>query len=111
MAHAHQSRHPPGIPGQLSSYVQDKDSSITSFGKHNRLIVFGDYGNGEIELREDFIGLSYATEEDRLRVANETFQRMHPQGSQLVFLGTEEGYDGKTRWHRYRIVRLAHVTH
>lgn len=98
-----QHQEPHRVPGQINICVLDKDSSITSRGKHNRLLVFYDRSAGTIEIREDDIGLPTATEEDRQRVACRSYQRMHPKGSRLAFLRSEQSPTGKSVWHYYRI--------
>lgn len=71
-------------PGQVNGYVLDVDSDITSFGKHNRLLVFGTLDHKIIEIRENVRGLPMTTETDRQRVAK-GYQRLHPRGSKLVY--------------------------
>jgi hypothetical protein len=83
----------------LNVYTPDIKSDITSKGKHNRLLVFKD-GNA-IEIREDYQGLPMSTESDRMRVANDTYQRMHGKGSYLNLVDVFD-YDGSV-WYRYSI--------
>lgn len=92
-----------GVPGQLNVYKLDVDSDITGIGKHNRLMVFKNHRSGDIEIREDDIGLAWSTEEDRQIVACETHQRMHPQGSNIVYQSSKRSDCGKQVWHFYSI--------
>jgi len=101
MATQHQEPH--GVPGQFNVCVLDKDSDVTSFGKHNRLAVFLDRSAGSIEIREDDIGLPWSTEADRQKVACRTYQRLHPKNSRITFQRREESPSGKNIWHIYRI--------
>ena len=73
-----------GIPGQLSRIVLDKESEITGYGKHNRLLVFL-CGNGQVMVREDHIGLCRSTEADRQKVLNSP-RRQHPRKTHCVFV-------------------------
>ena len=92
---------PHGVPGQLNALVLDVDSEVTSYGRHNRLVVFGPSITQPVEgernvvtVREDVRpGLPMSTEEDRRRVAS-GFQRMHPKGTRLVHQSSEP-YDGR----------------
>lgn len=92
-----------GIPGQLNAYRLDAESDITGCGKHNRLLVFKNNRSGEIEIREDDIGLPWSTEEDRQKVACETYQRMHPQGAPIVHQSSQWSDCGRHVWHFYAI--------
>ena len=101
--HTNTHNQPHGISGQINVCVLDVDSDITSFGKHNRLLVFKDCKSGQIEIREDNIGLPFSTEKDRRRVANQTYQRLHPKHTKLVFLRSEQDASTKSVWHYYKI--------
>lgn len=92
-----------GVPGQINVCVLDVDSGITSHGKHNRLLVFMDRQSGQIEIREDDIGLPWSTEKDRRRVACRTYQRMHPKNTRLNYQKSEQSPNGKNVWHFYEI--------
>lgn len=59
-------RHHDGVPGQINVYVLDVESDITTFGNHNRLLVFHNSESNQVEIREDEIGLPSSAEEDRL---------------------------------------------
>lgn len=95
---------PHGVAGQLNVYVLDKDSCVTRFGKHNRLIVTRNLAGTQIEIREDDIGLAWSDEIDRQYVACKTYQRLHPRNARLVFRETQESPDQRHRWHCYDIV-------
>jgi hypothetical protein len=92
-----------GVPGQINTFILDVDSEITSFGKHNRLLVFLDPQTGHIEIREDDIGLPSSSEEDRRKVANSSSQRMHPKSTKLSFLRSELSHSSTSIWHFYAI--------
>lgn len=98
-----QPQQPHGVPGQINVCVLDADSDITSHGKHNRLLVFMDRQSGQIEIREDDIGLPWSTEKDRRRVACSTYQRMHPKNTRLIYQKSEQSPNGKNVWHFYEI--------
>lgn len=69
----------------LNTLTPDRESDITSYGRHNRLIVLGDIARDRVvsvTVREDVDGLPYATEADVRRVAN-GWQRQHPRGARL----------------------------
>lgn len=73
----------------VNTLIDDKDSEITSFGKHNRLLVSQDTEYREwISIREDNIGLPYSTEFDRRKIAN-SWQRMPPKGKRLFYICSE----------------------
>lgn len=113
MRHKATRKEPHGVEGHVNVYVLDQESEITSYGKHNRLIVFFDRMSGCVEIREDILhGLPDSTEADRQRVAR-GYQRMHPKGSKLELLSTfdDESARGrwKCRWYRYAIVRPLRV--
>ena len=81
---------PHGVPGQCNIYTLDVDSEITSFGKHNRLLVFGNR-DGTVTIREDLReDLPLSTEVDRQRAAK-GYQRIHPRFSRLHPIGTDTG--------------------
>lgn len=92
-----------GVPGQINVLVLDVDSDITSKGKHNRLLVFLDRQSGQIEIREDDIGLPWSTEKDCRRVACLTYQRMHPKNTRLIYQKSEQSPNGKNVWRFYEI--------
>lgn len=100
-----------GGTGQLNTHILDVDSEITSYGKHNRLIVFLDRQSGQIEIREDDIGLPLSSEEDRRKVAHLSSQRVHPKNTKLSFLRSEQSDSSKSIWHFYAIESIfRHVT-
>ncbi len=101
-----------GVPGQVNVMVLDVDSDITSYGRHNRLLVFRGTGDEShlITVREDMRGLPMSTDDDRRRAAR-GWQRLHPVGTRLVHVGSEE-YDamgGRSVEHVYRIERAGKV--
>jgi len=99
-----------GQHGHLNVFVLDQNSEVTSFGKHNRLVVGREVESGEIVVREDIKhGLPMSTEADRQRVAR-GYQRMHPKGTSLKLISSSERYwSGGRSWesidHRYLICR------
>lgn len=104
-------KEPHGEKNHINVLVRDQDSEITSFGKHNRLLVFRPVGcAGIITIREDILhGLPMSTEEDRQRVAR-GYQRLHPKGTSLKHAGTSDAYpSGSKSWesieHTYLIYR------
>jgi len=82
-------------------YKKDIDSDITGKGKHNRLLVNQDPETGHIEIREDYQGLPMSTEQDRMQVANNTYQRMHGTGKKLNLVDAFD--DGSSVWYRYSV--------
>jgi len=96
---------PYGVPGQINIYVLDVDSEITSYGKHNRLLVFLDRASNQIEIREDNRGLPASTEAYRRKIANGD-QRMHPKNTRLTYLRSEQSDSQKSIWHYYAIESL-----
>lgn len=96
-----------GQPGHLNVFVLDQESEVTSFGKHNRLVVGREVDSGEIVVREDIKhGLSMSTEEDRQRVAK-GYQRMHPKGTSLKLIAMSGPYPSGDHSHKcieYRYV-------
>lgn len=92
---------PHGVAGQINICVLDKDSDITGFGKHNRLLVFG--SQRSITLREDIRGLPLSTEDDRKKCLN-SWQRLHPKGITLEWESSVEyeGHQGRSIEHSYR---------
>lgn len=99
---------PHGIPGQLNIYVLDRESDITSFGRHNRLLVSEEIRTGLIHIREDDIGLPESTEIDRMRVACKTYQRMHPANTRLELVEFVQYDDGRRKEFTYRQVPVRH---
>lgn len=105
-----------GQKGHLNVLVLDQDSEVTSFGKHNRLVVGREVESGEIVIREDIKhGLPMATEEDRQRVAK-GFQRMHPKGTSLKLIASSGPYPSgndvhKSIEYRYAICRNGQPIH
>lgn len=91
-----------GLSGQINAYIRDIDSDITGFGKHNRLIVFGDLEGKSVTIREDLRGLPMSTERDRRKIVN-GWVRQHPRGSKLVYV-TSEGF-GNSVFHEYLVVK------
>jgi len=82
-------------------YEKDVDSDITGKGKHNRLFVSSDPKTGMIEIREDYQGLPMSTEQDRMQVANNTYQRMHGKGKVLNIVDAFD--DGGSVWYQYAV--------
>ena len=81
-----QGQEPHGVSGQLNVYVLDKDSPITGYGAHNRLLVFQDARqSARVTIREDIRGLPLSTEAQRQKVAA-GYQRMHARGERLTFV-------------------------
>lgn len=68
----------------LNYFTKDEDSEITSYGKHNRLLVFYDKKNQRIEVREDDIGLPAAELGDAIKIAMGK-HRVHPLGYSLRY--------------------------
>lgn len=98
-----------GVPGQLNVYVLDVDSEVTSFGKHNRLVVFRGTGDESdlLYLREDVRGRPMTTETDRRRIARHPHHRLHGRRVRLTHLSSTP-YDGRLGpcvEHLYRIGR------
>jgi hypothetical protein len=93
---------PHGIPGQFNVYVLDRESDVTNYGKHNRLLVLGNVDNGQVMVREDHIGLPSATETDRQRVLN-GWQRQHKRGTRCVLVCCER--ELKNSYWYYNIVK------
>jgi len=102
MAEAH------NVAGQVNVYVLDVDSDITGKGRHNRLLVFrGTNDEGHIvTIREDLRGLPLSSDADRRKVSN-GWQRMHPVGSRLEYVGSEQYTNrlGESIEHTYTIGR------
>lgn len=84
---------PHGVPGQINVCVLDKESEITGFGKHNRLLVFGSLNEPVVTVREDIKGLPLSTEVDRKKVLC-GWQRLHPRGKTLVLVSSVEYQSG-----------------
>jgi hypothetical protein len=100
-------KQPHGVEGQINIFVLDKDSDITGYGKHNRLLVFRGTGKDgfTITVREDIRGLPLSTEDDR-RAVLMGWQRMHPRGQRLDYVSSVR-YDAYDAWesieHTYQI--------
>jgi hypothetical protein len=93
---------PHGVPGQVNIFTLDKNSSITSFGKHNRLLVFGEV-NGNVSIREDLnTGPKLSNWEDRAKVASDSYQRMHPEGTWLK--PHLEQHEADCIWFEYLVI-------
>lgn len=95
-----------GVDGQLNVVVLDVDSSVTNYGRHNRLVVMRDVADPTLlTVREDLRGLPMSTETDQRRAAN-GWQRLHPRWSRLEHLRsvpyTIAGF-GDCIDHEYRI--------
>ena len=88
----HNGKEAHGLADQLNIYTLDVESDVTSFGKHNRLVVFLDNATKHIEIREDIRGLPSSTEKDRQRVARGC-QRLHPRGTRLRFVSSDQWTD------------------
>ena len=97
-----------GEEGHLNIRVRDQDSVVTGFGKHNRIVVFGELDGSMVEAREDFKwGLPTATDEQRRKVMN-GWHRMHPKGTRLDYVGSDEPYTtsyGTSVTHHYKVVK------
>jgi hypothetical protein len=96
---------PHNVPNQLNKSILDIQSCVTSYGKHNRLIVFCNLNYATVTIREDIRGLSLSNEDDRMQVACNTYQRMHPKNTSLVLTDKTEYEDdfGKCIYYDYRV--------
>jgi len=94
---------PHGEEGHLNIYTKDQDSDVTGFGRHNRLIVFGDVKDSTVEIREDIRwDLPLSTEAQRKKVYL-GWQRQHPKETTLRYIGSEQVSD--SIYHDYQIVK------
>lgn len=90
--------------------VKDEDSDLTGYRRHNRLLVFGDPRTGTITVREDIRpDFPMSLEADRTKVLN-GWQRQHPRGSRVVYVGSSERYwSGARSWesidHTYEVFK------
>ncbi len=73
----------------LNTNLPDLESDVTSYGAHNRLIVFADVHEPLVTIREDRQGLPMSTETQRMKVAN-SWQRMHPRWAILTLRNVTE---------------------
>ena len=98
-----------GIPNQLNVEILDVDSEVTCYGKHNRLIVFGD-GPMQVTIREDIRGLPMSTEADRQTIAKHPAHRMHGRDETLEHVASVEYTSplGRSIEHTYRVTRKGH---
>lgn len=88
------------IAGQLNIYVLDIDSDHTGFGKHNRLVVFGNPKQHRVEIREDLRGLPLSTEHDRQKFAR-GWTRQHPRNRRLRYIESIPDVRGRSIEHVY----------
>lgn len=95
-------RIPHGVSGQFNIFVLDRESDVTGYGEHNRLVVFGNPDNIQITLRGDSIGLPSASEKQRQKVLN-GWQRQHPRGTTLQLVCCER--TTKNTWWYYNVVK------
>lgn len=97
------------MPGQLNGYVLDIDSSITSYGKHNRLLVGRGTGQEQnlVTIREDKRGFPLSTEKDRRKVLR-GYQNPLNRGERLVYLSSTNGLT--SIWHEYAAIGGNHAS-
>ena len=95
-----------GIPDQLNVEILDVASEVTCYGKHNRLIVFGD-GPLRVAIREDIRGLPMSTEADRQTIAKHPDHKMHGKDETLEHVSSVEYASplGRSIEHTYRVTR------
>ena len=93
-----------GVPYQLNVEILDVDSEVTCYGKHNRLLVFGD-GPLRVTIREDIRGLPMSTEADRQTMAKHPAHRMHGRDETLEHVASVEYTSplGRSIEHTYRV--------